>query len=204
MSGTVVNKFLRERINFKNRQRLKNKEVSLIANNCNGGFMCHDLHMQFRSPFVNLWLKPKDFLKYLKNIEHYMNSELTFIKEEGIDYPVGLLDDVKIYFMHYENEEIAREKWNERTKRIDFNNLFVLFNDGAGCTDEDLKEFDELPYKNKIAFVHKEKPEIASTYYIKGFENEESVGILSRYLNNHTGKRYYDDFDYVKWFNSGK
>ena len=79
-----------------------------------------------------------------------------------------------------------------------------MFNDCAGCTDEDLKEFDELPYKNKIAFVHKEKPEIASTYYIKGFENEESVGILSRYLNNHTGKRYYDDFDYVKWFNSGK
>ena len=74
MSGTVVNKFLRERINFKNRQRLKNKEVSLIANNCNGGFMCHDLHMQFRSPFVNLWLKPKDFLKYLKNIEHYSAS----------------------------------------------------------------------------------------------------------------------------------
>lgn len=126
MSGTVINKLLTERINLKNRKRLKNRKVSLIANNCNGGFTCHDLHMQFRSPVVNLWLKPKDFLKYLQNINHYMNVELTFIKEDGINHPVGLLDDIKIYFMHYENEEIAKKKWEERTKRIDFENLFVL------------------------------------------------------------------------------
>lgn len=35
-----------------------------------GAFICHDLGFQFRTPFVNLWLKLRDFIKYLENIEY--------------------------------------------------------------------------------------------------------------------------------------
>ena len=150
---------------------------------------------------MNLWIKPKDYIKFLKNIEYYLKCNLTFIKEEGINYPIGLLEDIKIYFMHYENEDIAREKWKERSKRINLNNLFILFTDRDNCSMEDIKEFDKLPYKNKIIFVNKKYTDIKSAYYIKGFEKEEAVGILSRYINAYSGKRYLDAFDYVKWFN---
>lgn len=47
--------------------RLKNKEFSLIANNCNGGFILHDLGLQFRSPFVNLYINPNDYIFILEN-----------------------------------------------------------------------------------------------------------------------------------------
>lgn len=184
------------------RQKLTNKNFSVIASNCNGGCILHDLNVKFNSPFVNLWIKPKDFIKMLKNLQHYMSCELSFIQEKGIDYPVGVLDDVLVYFQHYKTEQEAQSKWESRVKRIDYSNLFVMFTDRDGCTESDLKDFDQLPYKNKVVFVHKPHPEINSAFYIKGFEKEESVGICSRYRSLCSLKKYYDDFNYVDWLNA--
>jgi uncharacterized protein (DUF1919 family) len=139
----------------------------------------------------------------LKNISHYMSYELVFTKEEGIDYPVGLLDDLRIYFEHYKSEMEAKAKWEDRTKRINWSNLFIMFTDRDGCTESDLKEFDQLPYPNKVVFVNKEYPGLKSAFYIRGFEGKESVGICSRYKSVGSLKKYYDDFDYVQWLNSG-
>lgn len=72
-----------------------------------------------KSPFVNLWLRPKDFIKLLSSLREYMGYDLKFTTEEGIEYPVGLLKDIKIYFQHYKTEEEAKAKWNERAKRMD-------------------------------------------------------------------------------------
>ncbi|MBS6673553.1 MAG: DUF1919 domain-containing protein, partial [Haemophilus paraphrohaemolyticus] len=49
---------MRKSINQKNQQRLSNHEMSVIASNCNGALILHDLGEQFRSPFVNLYLEP--------------------------------------------------------------------------------------------------------------------------------------------------
>lgn len=182
-------------------KRLKNKDFSLIASTCNGGVILHDLNQEFRSPFVDLWIRPKDFIKLLSDFDHYLESELTFTKEAGINYPVGLLKDVKIYFQHYGSEEEAREKWEKRKKRINKNNLYVLFTDRDECTYQDLELFDQLPYENKVVFTKQKYPEIKSSFYVKGFENESSVGICSSYKSWHSLDRYLDDFDYVTWFN---
>ncbi len=203
MIETEANLKKKEEINIENRKRLKNTDFSIIASNCNGGIISHDLNLQFRSPFINLWLKPKEYIKLLQNLKEYMQYELTFIKEEGIDYPIGLLKDVRIYFMHYETEEIAKEKWESRAKRLNYDNLFILFTDRDECSLEDMEAFDNLPYKNKVIFVNKERPTIKSSYYIKGFENEESVGKLGIFIDEDSGKRYLDLFDYVEWFNNG-
>ena len=199
----VVKNFFRSNYLKSLRKRLSNKDFSVIASNCNGCCILHDLGMRFNSPFVNLWMNPKDFIKLLKNTQHYMSCELSFTKEEGISYPVGLLDDLRIYFEHYKSEQEAKAKWEERAKRINWENLFVMFSDRDGCTESDLKEFDQLPYPNKVVFVNKEHPDLKSSFYIKGFEGKESVGICSRYKSTGSLKKYYDDFDYVEWFNSG-
>ena len=175
MKQTKFNSFFREKINKKNIQKLKNTTFTLISNNCNAGFLYHDLGLKFRSPFINLWLKPDDFIKYLKNINHYMNQSLKFIKEDDISYPVALLDDIKIYFMHYENEEIAREKWIERTKRIDLDNLFILFLDVESCTYQNLLDFEALPFKNKVFFTNKKHYDLKTAFFIKGMENKSTI-----------------------------
>lgn len=47
-------------------------------------------------------------------------------------YPVGMLKgngtlpDIKIHFLHYRSFEEAREKWLERSGRLDFDNLCVV------------------------------------------------------------------------------
>ena len=182
-------------------QKLESSTISLIASNCNGALILHDLGVRFNSPFVNLWIKPNDYIKLLKDFDRYMAEEMTEIKEDGIDYPVGKLGDVTIYFQHYDSFEQAREKWNERKTRINKDNLFVLFTDRDGCTYENLVEYDSLPY-NKVVFTNKPYPEIKSSFYIKGFENLDSVGHCFEYMPGKKIK-YYDQFDSVKWFNKG-
>lgn len=90
---------------------------------------------------------------------------------------------------------------NERVKRMNYNNLFVLFTDRDGCTEQDLLEFDKLPYKKKVVFVNRPHPSIKSAVYIRGFEDEECVGPCMAYKSKISYRRYYDDFDYVEWFN---
>ncbi|MBQ8261292.1 MAG: DUF1919 domain-containing protein [Lachnospiraceae bacterium] len=200
---TKIKKMLRDMYNNANRKRLKNTNISLIASNCNGCLILHDLGLKFNSPFVNLWMKPTDYVRFLSNIHHYLSCDLFFVDEPDISYPVGVLDDVRIYFQHYKTSQDAKEKWLERSKRIDFENLFILFNDRDGCTYQNLVDFDALPYKNKVVFTHIPYPEFESAYYLKGFEKEESVGMCSNFKHKFSIKKYYDDFDYVKWFNSG-
>lgn len=194
------NKAAREEINAKDRARLTNKDFSLIASNCNGSFMLKDLGLPFLSPFINLYLTPRNFIKYLSNIEHYLNAKLRFIIGREGRYPIGYLDDVEIHFFHYHSEEEAYNKWMERSKRLNLENFFVTMAERDGCRYQDLKNFDALPIKNKVVFTHRPYPEIASTFYIPGFEIKNEVGVLLDFSGVH-GERYYDHFDYVKWFN---
>ena len=195
-----LNDIVRPWINKRNRKRLKNHDFSLIASNCNGGFILHDLGMRFNSPFVNLWMKPKDYIKMLTDLKGYMDEEITFIKVEGVDYPVGQLRDVHVYFQHYRTDEEAKKKWNIRVKRINYDNLFILFTNQEGCTQTELEQFDKLKFKNKVVFTNKTYPNLKSSFYIKGFENQNSVGNCFEFESSKIGKKYYDQFDYVSWF----
>lgn len=201
---TRINDLLRTIYNQFLRMKLHNKDITLIASNCTGAAILHDLNLKFNSPFVNLWLLPKDFLKFCERMDHYVAEELKFVKEDGIDYPVGLLDDIKIYFQHYSSKDEALQTWNRRKLRIDKRHLFIMFTDRDGCKYDDLVRFDHLGFKNKIVFVHKPLPEINSSYYIPGFEHDNCVGHLLYFKNRFSYKKYYDSFNFVKWFNSSK
>lgn len=197
-----LNDYSRSIKNKINKKKLKNKDFSLICNDCNGGVILSDLGVRFNSPFVNLWIMPKDYLRMLSDLQNYLNEELEFINDETYSYPVGLLKDVHIYFQHYPSQKEAFEKWNIRKERIRYDNLFILFNDRNGCTLDDLLCFDSLPYKNKAVFLHKPIPAIKSGVFIRGFEEKESVGICLDFKGKWSGKRYLDDFKYIDWFNS--
>lgn len=108
--------------------------------------------------------------------------------------------------MHYKSFNEAKEKWEERAKRVDFNNLFIIMTDRDGCDEKLIKKFDDLPFENKVIFTHKPYPEIKSTFFIKEFIAEESVGHLFHYkqgIQGFFGYKYYDNFDYVSFFNKG-
>ena len=196
----LVNDALRYRINRLNRKKLNNRQMTLIASNCNGCLMLHDLDVRYNSPFVNLFITAEDYIRLLQNFECYMSMELQFPIKCETHYPIGYIGDVEIHFVHYRDTEEAQKKWNERKKRMDMSNSFVMFTDRDGCTVEHLQAFDKLPFTNKVVFTHDLYPEIKSSCYIAGFEDGDCVGNLHQY-RAWNGMRYYDTFDYVAWFN---
>ena len=180
--------------------RLKNKKFSLIANNCNGGFILHDLGLQFRSPFVNLYINPNDYIYILENLPMVLDEDLIFIKTKK-NYPVAKLGNALIYFVHYSSECEAREKWNIRKKRIDWNNLFILYTERPGTSYEMLQRFNNLPYSNKIALVASEYPELKCCSTIKGCVENGVLGDVYIYISETSIFRYLNQFDFVRWFN---
>ena len=199
---SAINKIQRIFINRRLKSRLQNHGMTVISANCVGAFILHDLNEPFNSPFVNLYLSPNDFVRYLQNIEFYQRQSLTFIQSEK-PYPVAKLADLKVHFMHYRNSQEAEQKWLVRSARMNLDNLFIMMtdkDDAQGIAYEDLAAFDQLPFKNKVVFTRKPYPEFKSAFYIKGFEKQNQVGDLFTF-SGWNGVKYYDQFDYVTWFN---
>lgn len=197
----IKNAYL-EYFNKKKRKRLKNKNFTIISSNCTGGQIYHDLRLEFLTPTINLYIKPRDFIIMLENFDDYLlNDKYELIEEKSNhDFPVAKLGEIHIYFMHYNSFEEAKNKWYERKQRINKKNMFIIMSERDGCTYEDLKKFDKLYLENKVVLTNKKYNDIKSSFYIKGFENKKELGfVFERCLL----KRYIDQFDYVNFFNNG-
>lgn len=196
-----IKKIMRRILYLKRWDILENRDFSLISSNCNGCIMLNELGLKFRSPFVNLWIPPKDFVKIVSDLNYYMDQPLEFISEKNISYPIAKLGDATIYFQHYKTVENAKASWNRRVSRINYQNIYILMTDRDGCTYQDILDFDKITIKNKIIFTAKDYENIKSTFCIKGFENCESVGMCYDFIGKFSLKRFYDQFDYIGWFN---
>lgn len=129
-----IKKRLQERINRKNKKRLKNKDITIISSNCTGGFLYHWLGMQFRSPFINLYMTPDDFIIAMEHFDEFIEYPITEKKDTKLGYPIGIGgNNTLIHFMHYATFEEAIEKWNERRKRINTENMCVILSNGGGA-----------------------------------------------------------------------
>ena len=102
--------------------------------------------------------------------------------------------------MHYSSFEQAKLKWDERKKRINKQNLFIMMTDRDECNEEIVRRFDRLANKNKVIFTHLAYPDIKSAFYIKGSEKEKKA---VKYKSIFSLQKYFDELDYVKWFNEG-
>lgn len=188
------------------RKKFNNPDVSILSVNCTGGILYHDLGLQFRSPTVNLFMRSGDFIKFCENLDHYLSiDELQECTDqsviEGRQYPIAYLDDLTLFLVHYHSIAEAQEKWNERKRRIDKNNLVILNTDREGMTVELKERFEALPYK-KVMFCHLPDAAHPSCVYIKGYENEKSVGIITDHAG-WKGLRPVDQFDWVSFLNEG-
>lgn len=79
-----------------------------------GGLLYHDLNKQFNSPTINLYFNSSDFIKFVNNLEYYLSLDILF-KEDTV-YPIGVIDNIEIHFLHYKNNDEALKKWNNRKK----------------------------------------------------------------------------------------
>lgn len=197
-------------------KKIKDKNFTIISNNCWGGVIYESYGLQKQSPTVGLFFMAKDYIKFLSHLDDYLNADLSFISPGDSvyasemqfhnnfgNYPVGKLsirgggveESVEIFFLHYYSEKEAKEKWIRRCKRINRDKLLIKFNDQNGCTEWDIKKFDELPYKNKICFTVKKYPQYKSVVTVKAPKNHKFI----RASYEPFGKNKYADInDLVK------
>lgn len=185
----------------KNRKRLKNKNFSLLCSNCMGGLMYHELGIKFLSPTINIRINSPDFIKFVCNIHEYLDQELYFI-DTNENYPVAKLGDVTIYFVHYKTREQAESKWQERKKRINWDNVWILTNDLDGVNEEDLTRLQSIQYaKGIVVFSSKKYDGFHSIRFIPSCAaNGEMINTMK--FNHARGRRVFELlFDYVGWLN---
>lgn len=155
-------------IKYYRTKTIRNRNVTIISNNCWGGFMYQSCGLQYNSPTIGLYFFAPEYIKFLRNLKENLHKPLHFIQKnmsryaEHIpkDYLIGVLGDtdIEIVFMHYHSEQEVIEKWARRTERVDYENMIVKFSDADLCTDELIEEFERLPFKNKVCFTHKPHP----------------------------------------------
>lgn len=101
-----------------------NKEFCIVSNNCWGGEVYKEFSMQFNTPFIGLFFAPDCFVKLCNNLHGYLSKEVIFIPKskypdyENASYPIGLLGDLEIHFVHYKDKEDALTKWKRRVERM--------------------------------------------------------------------------------------
>lgn len=163
------------------KSQLDLSNISLISMNCIGGVVYHDCNKRFLSPTVNLYFYPSDFIKFVNNLEYYLS--LTPRVEMGEKYPIGILDDIKIFFMHYDNPEEALSKWEERKARVNKDRIFVIMVERDGFSDEDFENFKRIKYP-KLLFTKSEKYLFDDSLYISKFNNLDQLPdiIPGRYI----------------------
>ena len=136
--STYYRAFLRMALNAENKKRLSNRNFTILCNNCVGGVILHELGERFNSPTVNLFFGAEDYIKFLEKLDYYLSQTLVEVQSDK-DYPVAKLDDITIYFMHYSSFDEAKTTWKKRAARIEKDNLYVIFVQQNGCTEQILR-----------------------------------------------------------------
>lgn len=203
----LLEKYYRIISRFILRRRLKNKNFTILTDTCIGGVIYHELGLQFLSPTINLWMHDKDFYKFVNNLGYYLALPLKFV--EGIEnYPTAYLGDILIHFNHYKTNEEAEAKWEERKKRINYDNLFIIASDrplnSNPVTYEDMKSLEKIKCRGKIVFSTRMYPDVP---YIIHLPKDKEGDFVNTYMLDKTNIlhrwKWEKVFDYVSWLNNG-
>lgn len=164
---------------FKRKLFNKNKDFTIFSNTCIGGRIYHWLGLEFKSPFINMFIYPNDFMKVLFNPIEYLDKELNFI-ETNEEYPIAMLGDVRIHFNHDNDKNEIVAKWKRRIERINYQNAYVVIREYKGnyVSDADLLKLLKIYKGVKIITFDKNKRKKNNYKYInlKGNKDEWKRG----------------------------
>lgn len=160
---------------------------TIISNNCSGAAIMHELGMEFKTPTINLQILPEQFSRFCEHLYFYMSKELEEIQPNGFnhwqeiwlqkmfggipDMPFGLVGDILVCFQHYTSFADAKQKWDERKERIDYDNVGYIFHARGEEYKNEAQTFLKLPLDNKLCIT-------------EGFEVPGSIGLYPKEGDN--------------------
>lgn len=184
----------------KSLEKVGKEKFTIISNNCWGGHVYRWYSIEYNSPTIGLYFFSGDYIKFIYNLKHYINTEPKFITYKESRYknileerggknmhcPIAVLDDIEIIFLHYKTQQEAQKKWTRRKKRIEWDNLYFKMSEQNSCTIEHLQAFDQLPTTHKFVFTHKDYG-LKSQIVFKDFEKfayvKDDTTYFRRYIN---------------------
>ena len=115
-----------------------------------------------------MFVKEGDYLKLLQNLRETMEQPLVFVREEWepgvkIKYPVYKMGDVELWMNHYPDYDLAKRKFEERRKRINWDNLLIMI---YTANPKSAEAFENLPYNRKICLTNF-KTDLPSALYLE-------------------------------------
>lgn len=176
---------------------LNTNGYTIISSNCMAGSIYKDFGLPFNSPTIGLFLCGSDFVKLASNLRYYLSLSV----EEGeysrwvgkTTYPLGIIDDIEIHFLHYDSFDDAKAKWERRALKVDFDRVYLIMTDRDFTTYEDIRKFSEIETYKKLCFVSKNYEEIPNTVFCQKYEADVQVGVLPLFME------YSQYFDVVSW-----
>ena len=194
---------------YSNLRNLKLKKLgafTLIANNCIAGFLYQKFNMRYFSPTIGLQFPQDDFIKFCSKIKYYLNGELiesgddkqdvfTSLGGGKIDFPVGKIHDITIFFQHYKTFAEAKEKWEKRKKRINEKKMFFIFIVYDNTPIEIINEFELLPFSNKLIITNDERTESPISFALHNGSNPWFAKMNDKLFS----RTYYEQYNFNKW-----
>lgn len=166
-----------------------------------GGVIYSRLDEPFLSPTINLWIGNKDFVRFCARLEKYLNQDLSFEKA-GLNYPVGIVDDIRIHFNHAKTESEAKMLWDKRKERVRFDNLYLLMVGIEGLSENDIRIFGDIPCRNRAILTHEPMKNCDFYYPMKKSKFRKNA---NRFMDKGADLKwsFEKQFDFVKWLNDG-
>jgi len=216
--GVTSNKIIRSSVfhlpyfKFEEYIKLRESNISILANWCLGGVLHKELGLPYLSPTINhRCLSENGYMEFLRDYKKYLGMDIKLMAgwEEGhhMFVPRGIIDDKIVwYFAHTEDEVKEAEKWNERRKRVNFENIAALM---LLENEEEAYLFDELPIEKKLGFYYKDlglKSVIPTPEWLqlKGktkLEFNYGLYLMKKYTNNY-GRA--SNIDWLRFLNGSK
>lgn len=162
---------------FKSYASLRENPITILSDDCWGGYVYHELDLPFASPLINIYWPSESFYEFMKDPFFYLEQPLRMEREGDPRknlFPIGWLGDdnrrVELHFVHESDFQKAEGQWNRRKARINRERVFVKFGfDGTDPRREAyLAAFDQVPY-NKMC-TYSGETDVKDVLYIKRFE----------------------------------
>ena len=92
-------------VTFPQYVELYRSKLTIIANECWGGLTYHRLHLEFRTPLINMFELDEEYLDLLRDFDRRIHLPLEYVRDEhevihDIDYPVFSLGGTLLHMNH--------------------------------------------------------------------------------------------------------
>lgn len=151
--------------------------VTILSDDCWGGYVYHRLFLQFTSPLINIFWHKDSYCRFIQDPLYYFTQPLELYTEGNLRenvYPVGQIGEkdrkIRLEFVHSPSFKEAERLWEKRKKRINRDRIFVKL--GIDATEKNREEylniFERVSYP-KICFYSAETAR-RDVAYLKRFE----------------------------------